>query len=62
MCFDDGLVAVEAESRVIGCDGVAGGDVDGVRVEGTPKYLSTISKKVSGKSPLEWISEYVMGT
>ena len=25
-----------------------------------PKYLSTISKKVSGKSPLEWISEYVM--
>ena len=34
VCFDDGLVAVEAESRVIGCDGVAGGDVDGVRVEG----------------------------
>lgn len=37
-CFDDGPVAVEAaaqaESRVIGCDGVAGGDVDGVRVEG----------------------------
>ena len=37
-CFDDGLVAVEAaaqaESRVIGCDGVAGGDVNGVRVEG----------------------------
>ena len=28
VCFDDGLVAVEAESRVIGCDGVAGGDVD----------------------------------
>lgn len=26
----------------------------------TPKYLSTICKKVSGKSPLEWISEYVM--
>ena len=34
VCFDDGLVAVEAESRVIGCDGVAGGDLDGVRVEG----------------------------
>ena len=38
VCFDDGLVAVEAaaqaESRIIGCDGVAGGDVDGVRVEG----------------------------
>lgn len=37
-CFDDGPVAVEAaaqaESRVIGCDGVAGGDADGVRVEG----------------------------
>ena len=37
-CFDDGPVAVEAaaqaESRVIGCDGVAGGDVNGVRVEG----------------------------
>lgn len=26
----------------------------------TPKYLYTICKKVSGKSPLEWISEYVL--
>jgi len=25
-----------------------------------PKYLSTVCKKVSDKSPLEWISEYVM--
>ena len=38
VCFDDGPVAVEAaaqaESHVGGCGGVAGGDVDGVRVEG----------------------------
>lgn len=26
----------------------------------TPKYLSTICRKVSGKSPVEWISEYVI--
>ena len=26
----------------------------------TPKYLSTICRKVSGKSPIEWISEYVI--
>lgn len=26
----------------------------------TPKYLSTICRKVSGKSPIEWISEYVV--
>lgn len=42
-CFDDGPVAVEAaaqaESRVIGCDGVAGGDVNGVRVEGDANLL-----------------------
>lgn len=37
-CFDDGPVAVEAaaqaESHVGGCGGVAGGDMNGVRVEG----------------------------
>ncbi len=26
----------------------------------TPKYLSTVCKKVSGKTPLQWISESVM--
>ncbi len=26
----------------------------------TPKYLSTVCHKVSGKTPLEWISEYVL--
>ena len=26
----------------------------------TPKYLSTICRKASGKSPIEWISEYVV--
>ncbi|MBR1882907.1 MAG: AraC family transcriptional regulator [Muribaculaceae bacterium] len=26
----------------------------------TPKYLSTICRKLSGKSPTEWISEYVV--
>ena len=39
VCFDDGPVAVrrpaaQAASHVGGCGGVAGGDVDGVRVEG----------------------------
>jgi AraC-like DNA-binding protein len=26
----------------------------------SPKYLSTVCKKVSGKNPMRWITEYVM--
>ncbi len=30
------------------------------RLHISPKYLSTICKKVSGKNPMRWITEYVM--